>query len=251
MKARADPEVLMVADRLHPYYWARVKEHGGGSSSSSNGSESEHCKATTTTTTTSATALPKVVVPPVVEGSGGDAMAESLLDAFAPLSQYSKPKSYTKATQRAERKLLLRAVKRMARQTELDLFGTSSDGAVAAACYLHEDRATSRRGDRSSRLSSESETPGSPEFMNTPHDGDNATSGGFGGCGGGGSYDDEDEGNSPYISSLSSPPSLNICLLYTSDAADEEDSVDLGGRRIIKKKKKNIQIKHKNKNYIK
>src|SRR5664280_2589829 len=24
-----------------------------------------------------------------------------------------------------------------------------------------------------------------------------------------------------------------ICLLYTSDAADEEDSVDLGGRRII------------------
>ena len=23
------------------------------------------------------------------------------------------------------------------------------------------------------------------------------------------------------------------CLLYTSDAADEEDSVDLGGRRII------------------
>src|SRR5665648_942993 len=27
----------------------------------------------------------------------------------------------------------------------------------------------------------------------------------------------------------------NICLLYTSDAADEEDSVDLGGRRIIKK----------------
>eukprot|EP00658_Telonema_sp_P-2_P042764 TRINITY_DN30753_c0_g2_i2.p1 TRINITY_DN30753_c0_g2~~TRINITY_DN30753_c0_g2_i2.p1 ORF type:complete len:308 (-),score=47.32 TRINITY_DN30753_c0_g2_i2:23-946(-) len=28
-----------------------------------------------------------------------------------------------------------------------------------------------------------------------------------------------------------------ICLLYTSDAADEEDSVDLGGWRIIKKKK--------------
>src|SRR5664279_6174693 len=26
-----------------------------------------------------------------------------------------------------------------------------------------------------------------------------------------------------------------VCLLYTSDAADEEDSVDLGGRRIIKK----------------
>ena len=26
------------------------------------------------------------------------------------------------------------------------------------------------------------------------------------------------------------------CLLYTSDAADERSSVDLGGRRIIKKK---------------
>ena len=29
----------------------------------------------------------------------------------------------------------------------------------------------------------------------------------------------------------------NGCLLYTSDAADERSSVDLGGRRIIKKKK--------------
>ena len=28
-----------------------------------------------------------------------------------------------------------------------------------------------------------------------------------------------------------------LCLLYTSDAADERSSVDLGGRRIIKKKK--------------
>ena len=27
------------------------------------------------------------------------------------------------------------------------------------------------------------------------------------------------------------------CLLYTSDAADERSSVDLGGRRIIKKNK--------------
>ena len=27
-----------------------------------------------------------------------------------------------------------------------------------------------------------------------------------------------------------------ICLLYTSDAADERSSVDLGGRRIIKQK---------------
>ena len=30
----------------------------------------------------------------------------------------------------------------------------------------------------------------------------------------------------------------NVCLLYTSDAADERSSVDLGGRRIIKKKKR-------------
>ena len=35
------------------------------------------------------------------------------------------------------------------------------------------------------------------------------------------------------------PPRDRIipCLLYTSDAADERSSVDLGGRRIIKKKK--------------
>ena len=31
---------------------------------------------------------------------------------------------------------------------------------------------------------------------------------------------------------------LDLCLLYTSDAADERSSVDLGGRRIIKKKKR-------------
>ena len=40
---------------------------------------------------------------------------------------------------------------------------------------------------------------------------------------------------------------VDRCLLYTSDAADEEDSVDPGGRRIIKKKntkkkKKNIYL---------
>ena len=33
------------------------------------------------------------------------------------------------------------------------------------------------------------------------------------------------------------PVELSDCLLYTSDAADERSSVDLGGRRIIKKKK--------------
>ena len=31
-------------------------------------------------------------------------------------------------------------------------------------------------------------------------------------------------------------PLRSFCLLYTSDAADERSSVDLGGRRIIKKK---------------
>ena len=34
------------------------------------------------------------------------------------------------------------------------------------------------------------------------------------------------------------------CLLYTSDAADERSSVDLGGRRIIKKKKTHHIIEH-------
>ena len=33
---------------------------------------------------------------------------------------------------------------------------------------------------------------------------------------------------------------FNSCLLYTSDAADERSSVDLGGRRIIKKKTRDI-----------
>ena len=35
---------------------------------------------------------------------------------------------------------------------------------------------------------------------------------------------------------------LSCCLLYTSDAADERSSVDLGGRRIIKKKKILIKV---------
>ena len=44
-----------------------------------------------------------------------------------------------------------------------------------------------------------------------------------------------------------SAPSLAVsncrtCLLYTSDAADERSSVDLGGRRIIKKKKSKKNI---------
>ena len=47
---------------------------------------------------------------------------------------------------------------------------------------------------------------------------------------------------------------VNGCLLYTSDAADERSSVDLGGRRIIKKKneekkktKRKKKLKHKTK----
>src|SRR5678816_4881308 len=44
----------------------------------------------------------------------------------------------------------------------------------------------------------------------------------------------------PHTTQLSNtffPHFINSCLLYTSDAADERSSVDLGGRRIIKKKK--------------
>ena len=41
----------------------------------------------------------------------------------------------------------------------------------------------------------------------------------------------------------------HTCLLYTSDAADERSSVDLGGRRIIKKTHKQKKKKqHKKKN---
>eukprot|EP00658_Telonema_sp_P-2_P004924 TRINITY_DN11841_c0_g2_i5.p1 TRINITY_DN11841_c0_g2~~TRINITY_DN11841_c0_g2_i5.p1 ORF type:complete len:363 (-),score=56.66 TRINITY_DN11841_c0_g2_i5:27-1115(-) len=48
-------------------------------------------------------------------------------------------------------------------------------------------------------------------------------------------------GSSTTANMTTPPPSdivANDCLLYTSDAADEEDSVDLGGRRLIKKKNK-------------
>ena len=45
----------------------------------------------------------------------------------------------------------------------------------------------------------------------------------------------------------------HTCLLYTSDAADERSSVDLGGRRILKKKtrQKNKTQKKKTKNMLK
>src|SRR5665648_828507 len=48
----------------------------------------------------------------------------------------------------------------------------------------------------------------------------------------------QSKGESPHVLVLTATPIPRTCLLYTSDAADEEDSVDLGGRRIIKKKKK-------------
>ena len=34
----------------------------------------------------------------------------------------------------------------------------------------------------------------------------------------------------------------NVCLLYTSDAADDMQCVDLGGRRIIKKKRQHFSL---------
>ncbi len=40
-----------------------------------------------------------------------------------------------------------------------------------------------------------------------------------------------------YAFALALPP-VGYCLLYTSDAADDLIGVDLGGRRIIKKKKR-------------
>ena len=40
------------------------------------------------------------------------------------------------------------------------------------------------------------------------------------------------------VDELKSRARERACLLYTSDAADERSSVDLGGRRIIKKKTK-------------
>ena len=48
-------------------------------------------------------------------------------------------------------------------------------------------------------------------------------------------------------SSVAATSRCKICLLYTSDAADERSSVDLGGRRIIKKttiqkKEKKVEV---------
>ena len=46
--------------------------------------------------------------------------------------------------------------------------------------------------------------------------------------------------------SISGTPLPWACLLYTSDAADERSSVDLGGRRIIKKKRDSAQKREQN-----
>src|SRR5674536_147607 len=46
-----------------------------------------------------------------------------------------------------------------------------------------------------------------------------------------GGHDDSAARPAPGVPAAFSQP--RPCLLYTSDAADEEDSVDLGGRRII------------------
>ena len=46
------------------------------------------------------------------------------------------------------------------------------------------------------------------------------------------------------------PGVLGRCLLYTSDAADERSSVDLGGRRIIKKKRPTLTLAHTRHSYI-
>ena len=43
-------------------------------------------------------------------------------------------------------------------------------------------------------------------------------------------------GANVYFSYSAIAGKIDSCLLYTSDAADERSSVDLGGRRIIKKK---------------
>src|SRR5665254_11491 len=44
------------------------------------------------------------------------------------------------------------------------------------------------------------------------------------------------------VSSSTASAQDSPCLLYTSDAADDLTRVDLGGRRIIKKKKKNLDF---------
>ena len=46
---------------------------------------------------------------------------------------------------------------------------------------------------------------------------------------------DQDRVDQGDVDALCKAPHVAHCLLYTSDAADERSSVDLGGRRIITK----------------
>mgnify|MGYP003380223481 CR=1 FL=1 len=48
--------------------------------------------------------------------------------------------------------------------------------------------------------------------------------------------DDVQDENDEKLSQAHAEHDDHLCLLYTSDAADERSSVDLGGRRIIQKK---------------
>ena len=60
-------------------------------------------------------------------------------------------------------------------------------------------------------------------------------------CGAMAAFIEKASGVAPYFVGKPNPLMMRTCLLYTSDAADERSSVDLGGRRIIKKKKKDKQ----------
>ena len=69
-------------------------------------------------------------------------------------------------------------------------------------------------------------------------------------------FHDKLQGGSTITQQLVKTALLTPCLLYTSDAADERSSVDLGGRRIIKKKKhednhtRTISTKRKNNTHV-
>ena len=52
--------------------------------------------------------------------------------------------------------------------------------------------------------------------------------------------------NSTEIPRIATASYAYCCLLYTSDAADERSSVDLGGRRIIKKKQTHTHTQQHN-----
>ena len=53
-------------------------------------------------------------------------------------------------------------------------------------------------------------------------------------------------GHTRLLKSILSTTQICLCLLYTSDAADERSSVDLGGRRLIKKQtiRKHMERRH-------